>query len=93
MRASTLLFPVPRSPLAQVLCEISDPSSAPFQELLDELKRICGVKNVLPTTCILSDSLPEYTHGGIFDGSKVRIKRVQTHSQGGPQKANEVCPR
>ena len=83
--------PIPHSPLAQVLCEISDPSSVPFREPLDELKRICGLKNVLPEACKLSDSLLGCVYEGTLNGSKVRIRRVRTHSNGDSQKVKEVC--
>ena len=82
--------PVPHSPLAQVLCEISDPSSVPFREPLDELKRICGLKTVLPEACTLSDSLLGCVYEGTFNGSRVRVRRVRTHSKGDPQKVKEV---
>ena len=84
---------VPRSPPAQILCNISDPNSVSFREPLDELRRICGIKNVLPNTCTLSDSLLGCVYEGTFNGSKVRIRRVRTHSKGDPQKAKEVCLR
>ena len=83
--------PVPHSPLAQVLCEISDSSSVPFREPLDELKRICGISNVLPKACTLSDSLLGCVYEGTFNGSKVRVRRVRTHPKGDPQKVKEVC--
>ena len=81
----------PHSPLVQVLCETSDPSSVPFREPLDELEKICGVKNVLPEACTLSDSLLGCVYEGTFNGSKVRIRRVRTHPKGDPQKVKEVC--
>ena len=83
--------PIPHSPLAQVLCEISDSSSVPFREPLDELKRICGISNVLPKACTLSDSLLGCVYEGTFNGSKVRVRRVRTHPKGDPQKVKEVC--
>ena len=89
---SAPFLPVPRSSPAQILYDIPDPNIVPFQEPLDELRRICGVKNVLPATCTLSDSLLGCVYEGTFNGSKVRIRRVRTHSKGDPQKAKEVCP-
>ena len=83
--------PHPALTLVQVLCEISDPSSVPFREPLDELKRICGVRNVLPKACTLSDSLLGCVYEGTFNSSKVRIRRVRTHPKGDPQKVMEVC--
>ena len=80
------------SPLAQVLCDISDSTSVPFQEPLDELSRICGIKNVLPKACTLSDSLLGCVYEGTFNGSKVRIRRVRAHSKRDQQRVNEVCP-
>ena len=85
-----LFLLVPHSPLTQALCDISDPGSVPFREPLDELRRICGVKNVLPSTCTISDSLLGCVYEGTFNGSKVRIRRVRTNSKGDPQKAKEV---
>ena len=79
--------PIPHSPLAQALCEISDPSGVTFRELLDKLSEICSVKSVLPKACVLSGRL----HEGTLNGSEVRIRRVRMHAKGDPQKLKEVC--
>ena len=58
------------------------------------LRKICGVKNVLPKACTLSDSLLGCVYEGTFNGSKVRIRRVRTHPTGDPQKlrVHQVAP-
>ena len=93
MRVFTPFRPVPCSPLAQVLYDISNPGGVPLWQPLEELKKICGVENVLPNTCTLSDSLLGCVYEGTFNGSKVRIRRVRTHSKGDPQRVNEVFSR
>ena len=65
---------IPHSLLAQILCEISDPSSVPFWEPLDELKRICGLKNVLPEACTLSDSPQGCVYRAKEEGAFCRSK-------------------
>jgi len=87
-----------RSELAQVLVDISNPASLAFQESLHELGKICGIKELLPKSCILSGSLLDIslpsTSGraceGTLDGSRVRVKRVISYPEGDPQKAKEV---
>jgi len=71
---------------------ISNHTSPAFQEYLHELRNICGVNEVLPKSCALSNSLlaiglPSVsgsTHEGTFGGSKVRIRRVIMYSEGDP---------
>lgn len=93
-----IIFPhsalnVPRSPPTQALADISDPASVPFQESLHELRKICSVNEVLPKSCTLSDSLLGCVYEGVFDGSKVRIRRVRMDPKGSSQKVKEVRPR
>ena len=87
------VFLRPALTAGQVLSDLSDLSNVPLWEPLDELKRICGVKNVLPNTCTLPDSLLGCVYEGTFNGSKVRIRRLRTHSKENPQKVKEVRPR
>ena len=82
--------PVPHSPLVQILSDIFDPNSVPFREPLDELRRICGIKNVLPKAWTLSDFLLGCVYEGRLNGSKVRIRRARARSSGKLQKVTEV---
>ena len=75
----------------QVLAGISDPASLVFQESLHELGKICGVKKILPKSCVISDSLLDCAHEGASNGSRVRITRVKMDPKGDPQKTKEVC--
>ena len=77
--------------MAQVLCDVPDPRSVAFRGPLEELRRICGVKNVLPKACTLSYSLLGCVYGGTFNSSKVRIRRVRMRSNGDLKKFKEVC--
>lgn len=79
-----------RSVLLQLLAGISDHKILIFQESLQELGRICGVKQVLPKSCALSKSLLGCVYEGTFNGSKVRIRRIRTYPGGDPQKVKEV---
>ena len=67
---------------------------------MQELKRICGVKEVLPASCTLSglpdNSLPPISgcvYEGTLDGSRVRIQRVRIYPGGDLQKVKEVRSR
>ena len=71
--------------------DISDHAIPVFQDSLRELVKICGTKEVLPKSWILSESLLGCVYKGTFNGSKVRVRRVRMHSGGDPQKAKEVC--
>ena len=88
--------PEPPSPLscltlAQVLIEISDRTSILFRRSLQELRNICGVKEALPKSCALQESLLGCVYEGTFDGTKVRVRRVKTYPGGDPRKVKEVC--
>lgn len=84
----------------QVIVGISDPTGPAFQSLR-ELRRICGVKEVLPSSCTLSDSLSdvalsstsEYVYMGTLNGSGVRIRRTGAYSKRGSRKVMKVCYR
>ncbi|KAF9647762.1 kinase-like protein [Thelephora ganbajun] len=80
--------------LDSVLGDISDPPSLGFKEFLHELRKICGVKEVLPKSCTFSDSLPDvsipFASGSTLDGSRLRIKRVKIHPNGQLQKAKQA---
>ena len=73
-----------------MLAGISDHASDQFQESLHELRKICGIKEVLPTSCTLPESLVGCVYEGTFNNSKVRIRRVRTYPGGDPRKAKEV---
>ena len=45
---------------------------------------------MLPEACTLSDSLLGCVYEGSFNGSKVRIRRVRTHSKGDLREVKEV---
>jgi hypothetical protein len=75
---------------AQVLAGISNHTDPIFQELLDELRKICGLREVLPESFKLSESLLGCVYEGTFKGSKVRIRRVKTYPGGDPRKVKEV---
>ena len=87
----TLLHLCPIVP--QVLADISDHAGPIFRESLHELGKICGVKEVLPKSCTLSESLIGCVYEGTFNGSKVRVRRVRAYPGGDPQKAKEVRTR
>lgn len=82
------------SEAAQVLVNISDPAAdLALQQSLHELGKICGIKELLPKSCTLPDSLLNVDApspsgrvcAGTLDGSRVRIKRVGVHQMGDPQ--------
>ena len=73
--------------------EISDRAIPIFQETLRELGKICGLKEVLPKSWTLPESLLGCVYKGKFNGSKVRIRRVRMYPGGDPQKVKEVCTR
>ena len=62
-------------------------------------RNICGVKDVLPKSCVLSHYVPDVSlppafgcvHEGTLDGSKVRVRRIGMCPKGDLQKASEVC--
>ena len=73
-----------------------------FQELLHELREICGIKRLLPKSCRLStDSIqdsrllyiPGCVYEGTPDGPTIHIKRVRISLKGDSQKVKEVCSR
>ena len=64
-----------------------------FQESLHRLKEVCGVKEVLPRSCILSEPLLGCVYEGTFKGSKVRVRRIRVYPGADPQKVREVCTR
>ena len=72
---------------------MSDRAAPVFQDFLLELREICGVKEVLPKSWNLSESLLGRVYKGTFNGSKVRIRRVRTYAGGDPRKVKEVCSR
>lgn len=90
-RESPIHLSAQRSTQAQVLTGNSDPTNLAFQESLHELGEICGVKQMLPKSCTLSDplldiSLPPtsgYVCEGIIDGSRVRTKHIVRVRPGG----------
>ena len=79
-----------------------DPSTAASRKILRELRTICGVRGMLPTSYTLSSDLlnisPDPFAAGVYgdvyegslDGSRVCIKRVKAYVQDGPQKAARV---
>lgn len=78
----------------QVLTSISDPSSLEYKEFLRELGRICGLKQLLPKSCVRSDSplnvrLP-FAPGGTFDRSRLWVRPLRIHPNGDQQKAKEA---
>ena len=77
----------------QVLANVSDGTNVLFRESLHELRKMCGIKHVLPKACTLTESLLECVYEGIFDGSKVRVRRVRMRPGGDPVEAKEVCDR
>ena len=88
--------------LAQAL-DILDPASAGFRKCLRELRHICGVKMILPTSYANPSSLIEINHQpvasggscdlyeGTLNGSKVSVKLVRVYSKDGPGTAIQVC--
>ena len=52
---------------------------------------MCGVKEVLPKSCTLSDSLLGCVYEGTYNGSKARIRRVKMYPKGEPQTIKEAC--
>ena len=77
----------------KVLVGISDRAIPVFQESLHELRKICGLRELLPKSWTLSESLLGCVYKGTFNGSKVRIRRIRAYSGGDPQKVKEVCAR
>ena len=49
------------------------------------------MKEVLPKSCTLSESLLGCVYEGTLDGSKVRVRRLRMHPGGDPRKVKEVC--
>ena len=86
-----LPFSSSRLTLAQVLIDVSDRTSILFRRSLQELRNICGVKETLPMSCGLQESLLGCVYEGTFDSTKVRIRRVKMYPGGDPQKIKEVC--
>ncbi|KAF9644929.1 hypothetical protein BDM02DRAFT_823150 [Thelephora ganbajun] len=84
--------------LDSVLVGIPDPTGSIFQECLHELGKICRVREILPKSCTVSDSLLEiglpstsgYAYDGALDGSKVRIQRVRSYPEGDPQEVKQT---
>jgi len=73
------------------------PTSPVFHRCLRELKHVCGIRAVLPTSCTPSSPLTiigrqpialtssgDLYEGRTLEGSKVRINRVRVCSQEGP---------
>ena len=79
--------------LVQVLIDISDRTSVLFRRSLQELRNICSIKEALPKSCILRESLLGCVYEGTFDGTKVRIRRVKMCPRGDPQRVKKVCTR
>ena len=69
---------------------IPDHQSPAFQESLYGLKKLCSANDVLPKSFTLPESLLGCVYEGIFDGSKVRVRRVRPHPRGDPRKVKEV---
>ena len=86
-----LPFSSSRLTLTQVLFDVSDRTSILFRRSLQELRNICGVKETLPMSCGLQESLLGCVYEGTFDSTKVRIRRVKMYPGGDPQKIKEVC--
>ncbi|KAF9642811.1 kinase-like protein [Thelephora ganbajun] len=76
--------------LDSVVVGVSNPASVLSQESLHELRRICGVKGVLPKSCTLSESLLGCVYEGTFGGSRVRIRRVRVYPGGDPHEVKET---
>ena len=82
---------------------VLDSSSPALRMCLLELRRICGVRGILPTSYTLSpdhlkiDSSPFVAGGfgdlykGTLDGSPVCVKRMRVYLRDGPEKAVKVC--
>jgi hypothetical protein len=80
-----------------------DPSSAAFRKCLRELRTICGVRTMLPTSYTLSSDLLSIdpnpfargnygdVYKGSFDGSKVCVKRVRVYEEDDTQTTKKVC--
>ena len=72
---------------------------------LNELRRICGAREILPKSCMLScslltvDRLPFISgssgdlYEGTLGGTRVCVKRVRMYSEGDRQELSEVCHR
>ena len=94
---------LPHFPLksAQAL-DALNPSTPVFRKCLHELRTVCGTREILPTSYVLSGTLRSvgsllFTPGGsndvyegILDDSRVSIKRVRMYSKGGPGAATKV---
>ncbi|KAF9789397.1 kinase-like domain-containing protein [Thelephora terrestris] len=76
--------------LDSVLAGILNHATPAFQESLHELGKLCGTKEVLPKSSILSESLLGCVYEGTFNGSKVRIRRVRIYPGQDPRKVKEV---
>jgi hypothetical protein len=85
-----------------------DPASAAFRKCLRELRYICGARAMLPTSYTVASHLLDVgsrpvasgssadVYEGIFNGSKVCVKRIRTYFYEGPEKvrrpiASSVC--
>ena len=86
-------LPSLRSTLFQVLTDIPDRTSVLFRRSLQDLRKICGVNDVLPESCTVPESRLGCVYEGTLDGSKVRIRRVRVRPGGDSQKAKEVRTR
>lgn len=76
-------FPTPPTASVQVLTGIPNRTSLEFTEFLQELGNICGVKGVLPQSCVLANPpASEATP----DDKRLRIKHVRSHADGHSQK-------
>jgi hypothetical protein len=94
---------LPHSPLkpAQIL-DVLDPTSSSFRKCLHELRHICGTGMIIPASYILPPDLLNIdhypvasggsgnVHEGIFNGSKVCIKRARIYSKDDLKKATKV---
>ena len=92
-----------RSPLklSQAL-DALDPANPGFRKCLRELRHLCGIRTVLPTSYIVSPSRliiggqPAASGGsgdiyqGTLDGEDVCVKRVRVYSKDGPKQATKV---
>lgn len=76
--------------LGGVLADISDHGKSVFQETLRELKRICGIKEVLPKSCTFAESLLGCVYEGTLNGSKVRIRRIRIGPEQDSRKVKET---
>lgn len=94
---------LPHSPLkpTQALGGL-DPFSAAFRKCLSELRTICGMRGILPTSYMLSSRLVNITpdpfasggygdvYEGTLDGSRICIKRIRVYTGDDPKMATRV---